>query len=234
MSVLETRFNFVLIDDDSVFNFLGERVLKKSGLANNITLFSTAKEALSYFAESKQNNSDDIIFLDIQLKSGLSFDLVDFIDDTTKIVYVTAFSNFAVSAIKFKAFDYLLKPVDPTELLNCVAKCFRLKNKKSKTYLNIKNNGVSTPIEQKSILFIEADGPYCKIHLKNNQIFISAQTLKSISEKLNNDFIRVHKSYIANLAHITGYTQKEVIMENGQKINVSRVGLCELQKYFTS
>lgn len=193
----------------------------------SVATIETAKEAIL-------KKQFDIIFLDIQLKSGLSFDLVDFIDDTTKIVYVTAFSNFAVSAIKFKAFDYLLKPVDPTELLNCVAKCFRLKNKKSKTYLNIKNNGVSTPIEQKSILFIEADGPYCKIHLKNNQIFISAQTLKSISEKLNNDFIRVHKSYIVNLAHITGYTQKEVIMENGQKINVSRVGLCELQKYFTS
>jgi len=193
----------------------------------SVATIETAKEAIL-------KKQFDIIFLDIQLKSGLSFDLVDFIDDTTKIVYVTAFSNFAVSAIKFKAFDYLLKPVDPTELLNCVAKCFRLKNKKSKTYLNIKNNGVSTPIEQKSILFIEADGPYCKIHLKNNQIFISAQTLKSISEKLNNDFIRVHKSYFVNLAHITGYTQKEVIMENGQKINVSRVGLCELQKYFTS
>jgi response regulator RpfG family c-di-GMP phosphodiesterase len=67
MSVLETRFNFVLIDDDSVFNFLGERVIKKSGLANNITLFSTAKEALIYFAESKENNSDDIIFLDIRM-----------------------------------------------------------------------------------------------------------------------------------------------------------------------
>jgi two-component system LytT family response regulator len=193
----------------------------------SVATIETAKEAIL-------KKQFDIIFLDIQLKSGLSFDLVDFIDDNTKIVYVTAFSNFAVSAIKYKAFDYLLKPVDPTELLNCVAKCFRLKNKKSKTYLNIKNNGVSTPIEQKSILFIEADGPYCKIHLKNNQIFISAQTLKSISEKLNNDFIRVHKSYIVNLAHITGYTQKEVIMENGQKINVSRVGLCELQKYFTS
>ena len=193
----------------------------------SVATIETAKEAIL-------KKQFDIIFLDIQLKSGLSFDLVDFIDDNTKIVYVTAFSNFAVSAIKYKAFDYLLKPVDPTELLNCVAKCFRLKNKKSKTYLNIKNNGVSTPIEQKSILFIEADGPYCKIHLNNNQIFISAQTLKSISEKLNNDFIRVHKSYIVNLAHITGYTQKEVIMENGQKINVSRVGLCELQKYFTS
>jgi two-component system LytT family response regulator len=193
----------------------------------SVATIETAKEAIL-------KKQFDIIFLDIQLKSGLSFDLVDFIDDNTKIVYVTAFSNFAVSAIKYKAFDYLLKPVDPTELLNCVAKCFRLKNKKSKTYLNIKNNGVSTPIEQKSILFIEADGPYCKIHLHNNQIFISAQTLKSISEKLNNDFIRVHKSYIVNLAHITGYTQKEVIMENGQKINVSRVGLCELQKYFTS
>jgi len=63
---MEKKLNFVLIDDDDIFNFLNQRVLKTSNIAGKITTFSIAKDALAYFAESKENCSD-VILLDIRM-----------------------------------------------------------------------------------------------------------------------------------------------------------------------
>ncbi|OYU96455.1 MAG: response regulator [Bacteroidetes bacterium B1(2017)] len=79
------KLNFVIIDDDSIFNFLSERLLTKSEVANNITAFSNAKEALSYFAESKEN-SPDIILLDIRMPEMTGF---EFLDEFTRLNHLS-------------------------------------------------------------------------------------------------------------------------------------------------
>jgi two-component system LytT family response regulator len=198
-------------------------IIKSIDIASNIELAKKKLESKKY----------QIVFLDIQLNTGLGFELVEFIDDKTNIIYVTAFSNYAILAIKNKAFDYLLKPIEPDELQKCVQKTYiQFKNRK-KQYLNIKNNGVTIPMEQNEIVYIKANGPYSKILLSNNSIFICSHTLKSLTQKLNNDFIRVHKSFIVNANFIKGHNQKEVLVNDKIKLKVSRAGLCELQKYYT-
>jgi len=222
----------IIIDDEYSGRTSLKILLKKycTDYLSNIDSVSNIESAKQKFS----SNFYDIVFLDIQLQGELGFELVDFINEKTKIVYVTAFSNYAISALRKKAFDYLLKPVDPEELIAVVKKCSVQGYKVDNNYLMIKNNGISIPIEKRNILYIEGSGPYSKIRLINNTLFTTAQTLKSLSIKLNGNFIRVHKSIIINILHVVGYTQKEVTLNNSIKLKVSRSGLCELQKQFVS
>lgn len=221
----------VLIVDDEHSGRASLKILLQqycSGIIEVIDLAATFESAKQKIAIKRY----DIIFLDIQLSTGLGFELSNLINEFSKIIYVTAFSEYAIKAIKNKAYDYILKPVNPEELNNAVLNCFNHRNELCKKYLNVKNKGITIPIEQDKILFLEADGPYCLIQLKENVSYISAQTLKSISKKLNQNFIRIHKTYLVNKLYIKGYNQKEVIISDSIKIRVSRTGLCELQKHF--
>ena len=180
------------------------------------------------------NHNINIAFLDIQLSKGSGFDIAKKIPPTCKIVFVTAFVEHALNAIKHQAFDYLLKPIDPKELLQCIEKCAVQYVHQKEQYLTIKSKGITIPVLQDTILYLKAKGPYSEIYVGDGNVHTTSQTLKDIQEKLSAHFIRTHKSYLINSKFIEGYNQKNIFLKNNLCFNISRLGLQQLQQYYGS
>ena len=153
-----------------------------------------------------------LIFLDIQLSGETGFDLLEMIDNSIKIIFVTAFDEYAIRAFEVNAADYLLKPVNLERLKVSVD---RVINKESEQKRVAKvyeysdsiyvwlNNYTSKFIKISSITFIEPVGNYSKIVTIEGKHCLVLKTLKQWQEELPvNNFIRIHRSSIINVEHI--------------------------------
>jgi two-component system, LytTR family, response regulator len=159
-----------------------------------------------------------LIFLDIQLGGETGFDLLEVIDNSIKIVFVTAFDEYAIRAFEVNAIDYLLKPVNPERLKVSIKRLLnREKRQKSepKSYeysdsIYVKlNNYASRFIKISSISFIEPVGNYSKIVTLEGKHCLVLKTLKQWQEELpDNNFVRIHRSSIVNIEHVERIEKK--------------------------
>ena len=188
----------------------------------------------------------DVIFLDIQMpgKSGLEM-LTELPVKNFEVIFVTAHNEYMLQALQFSAVDYLLKPVDEERLINAVNRAGKKLEQKSdnnnmETLMhNIQKAG--TPKEMKlcipslkgflvlkleDIIVCEAERNYTVFYLVNKKPVTVSRTLLDYEEILKDTtFLRVHKSFLINLQHVTEYQRGEggmVIMSNGMEIEVSR------------
>ena len=153
-----------------------------------------------------------LIFLDIQLSGETGFDLLEMIDNTIKIIFVTAYDEYAIRAFEVNAIDYLLKPVNPERLKAAIDKVV-IKEKEQKReprnyeysdsiYVRL-NNYASRFIKISSITFIEPVGNYSKIATIEGKHCLVLKTLKQWQEELpDNNFVRIHRSSIVNIEHV--------------------------------
>jgi two-component system LytT family response regulator len=199
---------------------------------------ATVEEARQVFDEM----SIDVAFLDIQLQSGTSFDLVDEIPFETKVVFITAYDEHAIAAIRKGAFDYLLKPINSSDLRNCIqriqdvdaqtADVQNISSNSDKNEDNLINSdligitGLDAIIFLKidDIVYLKADGKYTMIQTTTEHI-TSSKNLKVFETMLpESKFMRVHHSFLLNLKYIKKF-QKEynnLVLENGAQIPVSK------------
>jgi len=185
-----------------------------------------------------------LLFLDIQLRDETGFDLLDrFPVIDFDIIFVTAYEKYAIRAFKFSAIDYLLKPVDPDDLRQAVA---RLQQKRSKEetakrfetlFYNLRNGPglprrISVPtvkglefLPVQEIIRCESRINYTSIFLANGQKLTVARTLKEFEELLEeHNFYRIHNSHLINLAWIKSYHKGKggsVCMTDNTEIEVS-------------
>ncbi len=186
----------------------------------------------------------DMVFLDIEMPGGGGFKLLNSIDNIDfEVVFITAYEQFAIKAIRHAALDYLLKPVDPKELVSAVEKVKDAKYKKTlkKQYdtllknlnpeqLTVRKISLSTTdkihlIEVDDIVRCESDNYYTIIHFKNGTNMMVSKTLKEIEQKLEEfDFVRTHKSHLVNIRCILNFIKDEmvVLMSDGSKVPVSK------------
>lgn len=223
--------NTLIIDDEYAGRNTLLTLLRKH-CVKEVNEISTA-ENLDEAKVLLETKNYEVVFLDIQLKNKSGFDLVKYIPATSKIIFVTAYSEYAVKAIKNRAYDYILKPVDPEELKSSIKQCVLAFQQIKKQYLTIKIKGRSVPLELANIVYLKAKGPYSEIQITTGNIYLTAQTLKTLAPKLNDYFIRVHKSFIVNRNFITEFNQKELFL-NKLCIPLSRNGLLSLQAYYAS
>ena len=188
----------------------------------------------------------DAVFLDVEMPARNGFDLLAHYDYKCPfdVIFTTAYSQYAVKAFRFSALDYLLKPVDPEELIRAV---HRLSVKKSEEIKNKQFELLEQRIANKDlgkkqlaistlegiyfasldeIIHVDADSSYTKIYISSGDMIMSSKPLKYFEELLEDyDFVRVHQSHIINLKHIRRYVRGDggqVIMMNGTEIEVSR------------
>lgn len=179
-----------------------------------------------------------LIFLDIQLRGENGFDLLEQIENSIKIIFVTAFDEYAIRAFEVNAIDYLLKPVNPerlkasiTRLINRddvhknAVRCYEYTDS---IYVQI-NNYTSRFVKISSITFIEPVGNYTNIFTTDGKHCLVLKTLKLWQEELpTNNFVRIHRSCIINIEQVDrieiySNSQHRVFLKNTSKtLEVSR------------
>jgi two-component system LytT family response regulator len=191
-----------------------------------------------------QSFGPDILFLDIQMPHQSGFDLLITVDNWNfEVIFTTAYNEFAIQAIRFSALDYLLKPIDETELKKAVER-FKAKRiyapagqllfrnfmqnislqNKNKFRLALADASEVKYVQLDEIIRLQAESNYTHIFLAGNKVFVSAKTLKDYDELLKgHHFLRVHKSHLVNPAHIDSYDRSGMLqMSDGAKVEVAR------------
>ncbi len=202
--------------------------------------FSTVDEAL----EGIKKCEPELVFLDVEINDHTGFELLQKIGKINfDVIFTTAHNQYAVQAFKFSAIDYLLKPVDPDDLMRAVEKCKEkiqqnsLASRFETLFHNIKNtdkgqkkinvatvNGFEI-LNVKDIIRCKSDVNYTTLYLTNRKPFMVAKTLKEFDEMLSGqNFFRVHNSHLVNLDYVKAYHKGKggyITLTDGQEIEVS-------------
>lgn len=172
--------------------------------------------------EYLKNNSVNVAFLDIDLKSNISgLDLAKIIRKNNKdiyIVFVTAHLEYGLMAYKFKTFDYLPKPVTAERLEDTVLRLIDDMNGNTEGYIRLDNN--KTIIKLDNIQFIQKDGMKVVFHT-NTRDYETYSSFKKILDKLPSNFVQCHKSYIVNLNKITDINISKCIISLNNNPNLN-------------
>lgn len=186
----------------------------------------------------------DIIFLDIDLGNDRTgFDLIDKIDFyNTKIIFVTAFNDFAIKAIKYQAFDYILKPIKINDLINLVKRVNdseRIEHnnfpERKKKYISIASLDKINLISEDDIFYLKSSGKYTEFHTKTGRIVSSTNLGHYDTNVLSKKFIRIHYSFIVNSIHINHISKQEswnCILKNGNILPISRRKRKDITSFF--
>lgn len=183
-----------------------------------------------------------VVFLDIQINGGEGFDILDaFESPTFKVIFITGYDHYAIKAIKYAALDYILKPIDLSELKNAIQK-IDITNENYEINFDFLKNNINAPqsdldqilipgikgynlIKFNNINYLQAQGSYVSIDLKDNKNLIASNSLKYYEELLpSNIFYKTHKSYLINInkvSHIEPGRGGAVLLENDVKIPIS-------------
>lgn len=202
------------------------------------------------------NEKPQLLFLDIEMPGKTGFDfLLSLNEKNFDVIFTTAFSQYAIQAIRFSAIDFLLKPVQPDELKEAFE---RFKNqpkeieRRKKVYEHLfenlsskKEDGFKLSLSKgsrqyfvspKEIFYCKADDNYTKLYLKDNTEFIVSKTLKEVDEMLGEyGFIRTHKSSLVNKTQIAQLiNERFVLLKNKIEVEVSRRRLQEVKNNIAS
>ncbi len=177
----------------------------------------------------------DLLFLDIHILNGSGIDVASFLKDKSnvKIIFTTAYNEYAIKALKLKAFDYILKPIDVEEFIDSTKRVYEeiKTEKKIETKLAPRKISVTTIagtqlIDNDKVLIIKAEGSYCEIQLKEGKSITISKPLKFIEIQIEKSdmFIKIHKSYIINIENIQSLDRitNEVLLKDGTKLPISR------------
>jgi two-component system LytT family response regulator len=195
-----------------------------------ITVVAECNSLKTAFHAIKEHHPD-LVFLDIEMPKGSGFDLLNmFAAIDFQVIFVTAYSSFAVQAFRYAAVDYLLKPIKISELTEAVAKVkngiahtpqkISVLSENLRTLDNncrkiaISNSKGFDIIKLSEIILCEADGYCTRFHLSGKSKILSSHILKYYEEILpKGQFMRVHNSYIINTEHVKKYSfQGEIIL----------------------
>jgi two-component system LytT family response regulator len=187
-----------------------------------------------------KQHDPDLLFLDIQLTDGSGFDiLTSFESIRSKVIFTTAYDSYAIQAFKFSAIDYLLKPIDPDQLIALHQRLHKMDQseelKKQIQLLNENKNKIkrialsSTQgvfyILIEEIVRCEADSNYTNFYLKDQSKIVVAKSLKEYEDLLSGiNFFRVHKSHLVNMQYVKKFDNRTgmLILEDGFQVEVAR------------
>lgn len=230
----------VIIDDEP--KAIKSLTWEMSNFENDIEIIATFTEPEKALTYIKENNID-CIFLDIEMPTMDGFQFLEKINKLDlAVIITTAYSEYAIKAIKKEAIDYLLKPIDKDDLANAIFKLkknvhknltvdkfenilLKFNNKFHQKKISINTDGKLIFLQPFEIIYIESDGNYSTLFLTENKKIVVTKKLKEVYELLPKEsFFRIHNSYIINLEKIKEFikTDAYVVLENNIKIPVSR------------
>jgi DNA-binding LytR/AlgR family response regulator len=214
------------VDDEAIAR---EVIASHLSKIDNITIAASCSNAMEAF-NIISSHKIDLVFLDINMPeiSGISF--AKSINSNIKIIFTTAYRDYAVEGFELQAVDYLLKPISFERLIKAVNNYFEIYSSNNASissqsdtndFMFVRSDRRMIKIDFDSIIYIESYSDYIKIHLANETI-VTRETISAIEAKLpNKQFIRIHRSFIVALAHINSFTNDHVVVQ-GQALTISR------------
>jgi len=225
---MTTKIRCIIVDDESVAREILESHIAK---IDAIEVVASCKNAMEAF-QAISSQKIDLVFLDINMPEISGLSLARSINKNIKIIFTTAYREYAVEGFDLQAVDYLLKPISLERLLQAVNKYLNenvqvalvpeteADEDKSDSFF-VRSDRKMVKIAYADILYIESLADYIKIYLDNRNV-VTRETISSIEAKLpKHEFVRVHRSFIVALKAIDSFTSEYV--EIGKKqIPISR------------
>ena len=239
------KLKCAIVDDEPLALGLLESYAKKTPLLELCGCYSSAIEAMKHLQETPV----DLLFLDIQMPDLNGLEYSRMVDEQTRIVFTTAFDQYAIDGYRVNALDYLLKPISYADFMqagNKAVQWFELKQKANDTpqktadsvtnlageYIYVKSDYKLVQIELDKILYIEGLKDYIKIHTEDEpRPILSLISMRAMEEKLPADrFIRVHRSFIVQKQKIKVIDKGRIVFGK-EYIPISDSYKQELQNY---
>jgi len=222
----------VIIDDEPLAIKVIEEYLRKVEEIELVSKFTNSVKALDFL----KSNEVDLVFLDIQMPNLSGLDLVNLIEKMPQFIFTTAYSDYAIKGFDLNAIDYLVKPIHFTRFIQAVNKAKENYNiiKSTKEYALLKKNSVNPDnfifvrseydnikINIENIKYIQGLKDYLKIYVdgSDKSILTLSNFQKILSKLPANKFLRVHRSYIVNIAKIE-LLRKSMLIVDGIRIPI--------------
>ena len=240
-----TNINCILVDDEIASLKNLERKINQ--FFPNLTIldkFQNPEDAISFL----NTNEVSLVFLDIQMPRINGFELLTTVKNVDfKVIFVTAYNEYALEALKKSAIDYILKPIDDDDLKVAIQKTIKIIDEENESTHNkellellqesisnqkkllVPNEKGFSVIDQNDILYLEGYDGYTKINIDPERQIISSYGLGKYEQKLNANFFKTHKSYIVNLNKIIEFEKEGyVVLSNNVRIPISKKSKNEL------
>lgn len=236
-----TNTNVIIVDDEQEARQSLQEIITKN--CNEINILGTT-DSVSNAVSLIKKTKCDVLFLDINLQDGTGFDILNQVDyRKIKIIFTTAYDEYAIRAIKLSAVDYLLKPLNSGEIINALKRAKELSENEQEdiristllnNFENITHNSQKIILKTSDSIFVvniqniircESDSNYTTVYLNDNRKIVISRTLKDFDELLNGfNFLRIHRSHLINTNYILRYDKNNnsVEMQDHSVIPVSQ------------
>ncbi len=230
----------IIIDDEKdAQEVLQLMLLKHCSNIKVLACCSNAAQGIDAIKKCQPN----LIFLDVEMPVQNGFDVLNaFAEKNFNVIFTTAYNQFAIKAIKYAAFDYLLKPIDANDLKESINRLQKQPSDNTQQQFQLLMHQIQKAnlpqkialhtteglqfVNPNEIIRGESLSNYTKIYLLNGQKILLSKTLKEVEEILEPyNFYRIHNSFVVNLNHITKYIRTDgnyIEMTDGEHISVAR------------
>ena len=206
------KLKCIVVDDEELARGLIKTYIDKLEYLECVATFESPLEALTLLKSSKI----DLLFLDIQMPDIKGTEFAELIDTTkTRIIFTTAYSEYALKGFELNALDYLVKPITFKRFLSAVEK-FPKSEIATDNYLVIKSGYDLHKVLMVDIIYIESDSEYVKYYFENGKKIMANQSLSKLVTNLPDYFLRVHRSYIVNKHKVTGLKGRDLLLSENQ------------------
>jgi len=206
----------LIIDDEVLAQNVIENYISTIPTLKLVGKCDSAVEAISFL----HNNPVDLLFLDLNMPELSGLEMLKTLANPPKVILTTAYSEYALESYEYGVVDYLLKPIKLDRFIKSINKVVEKfseqaghKEQNSVTPIHtifIKEDQVTYQVDADTILYVEAYGNYLKVHTPG-KIYITRETMHNMEKKLpENQFMRIHKSYIASLPKIQSISGNRV------------------------
>jgi len=231
--------NALIVDNEFMpAEHLERMILRYCPQIEERTIFQKPTEALLFLRE----NQPDVVFLDIEMPEMNAFEFIEIVglENMPPIIFTTAYSNYAVQAFKVQALDYLLKPVDPDDLVAAVKRLESVSPKEREKKLTelmldppapedgrlvLANGQFYHFAQMDEIIRVEGNGSYSEFFLTDGRKIMTSKHLKSYSQRLlDKGFVRTHQSHLVNARFIEGFNKAdggELVLKEAHRVPIS-------------
>lgn len=227
----------IVIDDEPLAVRQMESYIARIPFLTHLKSFDNAVDARQWLGEA---NSADVIFVDINMPELTGVDFVRGLENHHLVIFTTAYSEYAVEGFKLDAIDYLLKPFNfatferAANKAHSVAELLALRNEANaeqnipiseqsadRECISIRADHKTTLVRYSNIIYLESAGEYIRLHLADGTKLVTLFRMKNMETELPAErFIRVHRSFIVNTEHITGYTKGRVFLTGEEYVPI--------------